>query len=45
MQVQSLISEVEANWSKIRRKEAAECWWLTPVILTTWEVEIGRIAV
>jgi hypothetical protein len=23
----------------------AECWWLTPVILTTWEAEIKKIEV
>jgi hypothetical protein len=23
----------------------ARCWWLTPVILTTWEAEIRRIKV
>jgi hypothetical protein len=23
----------------------ARCWWLTPVILATWEAEIGRIEV
>jgi hypothetical protein len=24
-------------------KVSARHWWLTPVILATWEVEIGRI--
>jgi hypothetical protein len=23
----------------------ARCWWLTPVILATWEAENGRIVV
>jgi hypothetical protein len=23
----------------------ARCWWLTPIILATWEAEIGRTAV
>jgi hypothetical protein len=23
----------------------AQCWWLTPVILATWEAEIRRITV
>jgi hypothetical protein len=26
-------------------KLEAGCWWLIAVILATWEVEIGRIAV
>jgi hypothetical protein len=25
--------------------EVARCWWLTPVILATWEPEIRRIEV
>jgi hypothetical protein len=29
----------------IKKKFLARCWWLTPVILATWEAEIGRITV
>jgi hypothetical protein len=28
-----------------KRQSIARCWWLTPVILATWEAEIRRIAV
>jgi hypothetical protein len=27
------------NWKRIR------CWWLTPIILATWEAESGRTEV
>jgi hypothetical protein len=30
---------------KHKKYSVAGCWWLTPIILTTWETEIGRIAV
>jgi hypothetical protein len=26
-------------------KVQAMCWWLTPIILASWEAEIGRIMV
>jgi hypothetical protein len=31
--------------SVLMRKDLAGCWWLTPVILATWEAEIRRILV
>jgi hypothetical protein len=30
---------------EIKTLKEAECLWFTPVILATWEVEIGRIEV
>jgi hypothetical protein len=27
------------------KNNSARCWWLTPVILATWEVEIRRLEV
>jgi hypothetical protein len=30
---------------RLSKDPSAEHWWLTPVILTTWEVEIRRIMV
>jgi hypothetical protein len=35
-----------AREPRVRKKVmGAMCQWLTPVILTTWEAEIGRILV
>jgi hypothetical protein len=28
-----------------KTKTQARCWWLTPVILATWESEIGKMEV
>jgi hypothetical protein len=30
---------------KIIKKQTSWMWWLTPIIPTTWEAEIGRIRV
>jgi hypothetical protein len=29
----------------IKKRQLAGCWWLTPVILATWEGEIRRMEV
>jgi hypothetical protein len=31
--------------SCLLKSDQVRCWWLTPVILATWEAEIGRISV
>jgi hypothetical protein len=40
------INEIKFNtffsWKKVHK---VRCQWLTPVTLTTWEAEIGRIMV
>jgi hypothetical protein len=44
---------VNKNWVLNKEVHAGECfmnviesghWWLTPVIIATWEAEIGRIS-
>jgi hypothetical protein len=30
---------------RIKAHITARCWWLTPVILATWEAEVRRIEV
>jgi hypothetical protein len=38
-----ILSQVEYNFLTILRLNEAECQWPTPIILATWEAEIGRI--
>jgi hypothetical protein len=35
------------HFTKQKSQEAfiSQAWWLTPVISTTWDMEIGRISV
>jgi hypothetical protein len=39
------LSSCEIKQALCRNPMQAECCWLIPVILATWEVDIGRIAV
>jgi hypothetical protein len=44
-QVQDQPSYIGRPCLKIKILLQARCWWLTPVILATWEAEIRRIMV
>jgi hypothetical protein len=33
------------SYTAIKNSKVAGCWWFTPIILATWEADIGRIAV
>jgi hypothetical protein len=36
---------VKGKKALFSRRETTRCWWLTPIILATWEAEIRRIVV
>jgi hypothetical protein len=40
-----MIWHVGVNKQVRMRRKLGACWWLTPIILATWEVEIRRIEV